>query len=81
MSSRRMSEWGGYVMLAGPGSWLPLFVLTTLHVEEMARREQRVVLRITPSMTFESPPRHVYKPKDVEGLTHGLGQSLPWNAQ
>ena len=36
--------------------------------------------RITPYMTFESPPRHVYKPDDVKGLTHGLGTSLPWDA-
>ncbi|MBI4610081.1 MAG: PPOX class F420-dependent oxidoreductase [Candidatus Rokubacteria bacterium] len=51
------------------------------HVAEMSRREQRVMLRITPYMTFESPPRHVYKPEDVQGLTHGLGQSLPWDAK
>jgi PPOX class probable F420-dependent enzyme len=50
------------------------------HVAEMARREERVVLRIAPYMTFETPPRHVYKPDDVKGLTHWLGQSLPWNS-
>jgi PPOX class probable F420-dependent enzyme len=53
---------------------------TRQHVEEMARRENRVMLRITPYMTFETPPRHVYKPGDVQGLTHGLGTSLPWDA-
>jgi hypothetical protein len=50
------------------------------HVEEMTRRENRVMLRITPYMTFETPPRHVYKPDDVKGLTHWLGTSLPWSA-
>ena len=50
------------------------------HVAETTRREKRVMLRITPYMTFESPPRHVYQPDDVKGLTHGLGQSLPWAA-
>jgi hypothetical protein len=30
-------------------------------------------------MTFESPPRHVYQPDDVKGLTHDLGTSLPWD--
>ena len=50
------------------------------HVAEMSRREKRVIVRITPYMTFESPPRHVYKPEDVKGLTHDLGQSLPWDA-
>ncbi len=49
-------------------------------VAERAVREKRVVLRITPYITFESPPRHVYKPDDVKGLTHDLGTSLPWNA-
>jgi len=53
---------------------------TRQHVEEMARRENRIILRVTPYMTFESPPRHVYKPDDVKGLTHGLGASLAWDA-
>ena len=49
------------------------------HVAERVEREKRVILRVTPSMTFESPPRHVSKPDDVIGLTHWLGTSLPWN--
>jgi len=40
--------------------------------------ERRVRLRLRPYATFESPPRHVYSADDVKGLTHGLGQSLPW---
>jgi len=51
---------------------------TREHVEEMARRENRIMLRITPYMTFETPPRHVYQPDDVKGLTHWVGTSLPW---
>ena len=51
---------------------------TREHVEEMARRENRIMLRITPYMTFETPPRPVSKPDDVKGLTHWLGASLPW---
>lgn len=50
------------------------------HVAERSLREKRVILRVTPYMTFESPPRHVYKPDDVIGLTHNLGTSLPWDA-
>ena len=50
------------------------------HVAETSRREERVVLRVTPYMTFESPPRHVSQPDDVKGLTHDLGMSLPWDA-
>lgn len=40
--------------------------------------ERRVQLRLRPYETFESPPRHVYSPRDVIGLTHDLGQRLPW---
>ena len=47
-------------------------------VEEGARREDRVVLRLTPYETFESPPRHVTAPEDVQDLTHGYGETLPW---
>ena len=48
-------------------------------VEEGARREGRVVLRMTPYSTFHSPPKHVHGPSDVsEKLLHGLGDALPW---
>jgi PPOX class probable F420-dependent enzyme len=48
-------------------------------VEEGARREGRVVVRVTPYATFHSPPRHVHSEKDVnEKLVHGLGDSLLW---
>jgi PPOX class probable F420-dependent enzyme len=48
-------------------------------VEEGARREGRVVLRLTPYSTFHSPPKHVHGPGDVnEKLLHGLGDALPW---
>ena len=50
------------------------------HIAESSWREERVVLRVTPYLTFESPPRHVSQPDDVKGLTHGLGTSLPWSA-
>ncbi len=48
-------------------------------VAEGARREDRVVLRLTPSATFESPPRHVNEAADInESLIHGYGALLPW---
>ncbi len=47
-------------------------------IRQGAITEKRVVLRLRPYQTFETPPRHVYSAKDVEGLTHGLGQPLPW---
>ncbi len=47
----------------------------------LAREEGRVVVRIKPYATFESPPRHVYDPDDVAALTHGYGANLPWGAE
>lgn len=49
-------------------------------VYELARKEGRVVVRVTPESTFESPPRHVYQPDDVKTLSHGFGATLPWGA-
>lgn len=46
--------------------------------EQTARREQRVILRLTPYSTFETPPRHVYSEKDAVGLTHWTGSVMPW---
>lgn len=45
---------------------------------ERVIRERRVQLRLQPYESFESPPRHVYSPSDVIGLTHDMGQRLPW---
>jgi PPOX class probable F420-dependent enzyme len=46
----------------------------------LGAKEGRVVVRIRPESTFETPPRHVYKPDDVKTLSHWLGNTLPWNA-
>jgi len=51
-------------------------------VEQAARIEDRVVLRLRPYATFESPPRHVHSAEDVnEKLLHGYGRTMPWNAR
>ena len=47
-------------------------------IAEMARQEQRVVVRVRPYATFETPPRHVYKMSDIDKLTHFTSTSLPW---
>jgi PPOX class probable F420-dependent enzyme len=48
-------------------------------VADGVSREDRVVLRLAPYATFETPPRHVYGADDInEKLTHELGTSLPW---
>jgi PPOX class probable F420-dependent enzyme len=47
-------------------------------IAELSRQEQRVVIRIRPYATFETPPRHVYKMSDIDTLTHFTSRSLPW---
>ena len=48
-------------------------------VAEGAKRENRVVIRLTPYATFCTPPRHVHGETDVNAsLTHELGNTLPW---
>jgi PPOX class probable F420-dependent enzyme len=48
-------------------------------IAEGVTREDRVVLRLTPYTTFETPSRHVHSVEDInEGLTHGLGVNMPW---
>ena len=47
-------------------------------VEEMCRREHRVVLTLSPYATFRTPPRHVREATDLKGLTHWTSKSLRW---
>jgi hypothetical protein len=49
-------------------------------VAEGAEKEGRIVLRLRPYATFETPPRHVSDESDVQTLTHWTSASLPWNA-
>ncbi len=54
-----------------PASKLP-------EIRKMCRDEQRVVIRVKPYATFATPPRHVYKAEDIDGLTHSTSTSMPW---
>jgi hypothetical protein len=45
---------------------------------QMAQDEQRVVIRVRPYATFETPPRHVYKMSDIDTLSHFTSSSMPW---
>jgi PPOX class probable F420-dependent enzyme len=54
-----------------PASKLP-------EIQRMARDEERVVIRVKPYATFATPPRHVYKAEDIDGLTHFTSTSMPW---
>jgi hypothetical protein len=47
-------------------------------VEQTARKEGRVVIRLQPHHTFTTPPQHVYRPEDNANLTHEPGELLPW---
>jgi hypothetical protein len=47
-------------------------------IAQLARDEDRVVIRVRPYATFETPPRHVYKMSDIDTLTHFTSSSLPW---
>ncbi len=47
-------------------------------IEQMAREENRVVIRVTPYATFATPPRHVYQADDIDTLTHFTSSSQPW---
>ena len=49
-------------------------------LRKLAIEEQRCVIRIKPESTFETPPRHVYEPGDVETLSHTLGATQLWDA-
>jgi hypothetical protein len=50
-------------------------------VAQGAKKEDRIVLRLRPYATFETPSRHVYDESDVNAsLTHWTSASVPWNA-
>jgi hypothetical protein len=44
-----------------------------------AQKEDRVVLRLRPYATFETPPRHVHSEADINRRSPtGSAPSLPW---
>ena len=48
-------------------------------VEEGARVENRVAVRLRPYATFYTPPRHVHSEADIgPGLLHSTSASVPW---
>jgi len=50
-------------------------------VEEMAKREDRVVLRVSPEFTFYTPPVHLNAGDDGSKMQHGYGQRQPWHTR
>lgn len=49
-----------------------------IDAEELCRREQRIVLRLSPYATFQTPPRHIHEAHELKGLTHWTSSSMPW---
>jgi PPOX class probable F420-dependent enzyme len=67
--------------IAGVMAGSPLDPSVRPLVAEGAKKEGRVVLRLRPYATFETPPRHVHDESDINpSLTHWTSTSLPWRA-
>jgi PPOX class probable F420-dependent enzyme len=67
--------------IAGVMAGKPLDESVRPLVAEGAKKEGRVVLRLRPYATFETPPRHVSSEADIDAsLTHWTSTSLPWDA-
>jgi hypothetical protein len=49
-------------------------------VEQMAEKEDRVVVRCGPYATFAQRPRHLYENDRVEEITHWESPIVPWDA-
>ncbi len=71
------------VMMAigGRMSGTPLPEAARPVVEEMRRKEDRVVLRCRPYATFAQPPRHLHRNDQAEEVTHWVTASMPWDAR
>ncbi|UCF21134.1 MAG: pyridoxamine 5'-phosphate oxidase family protein [Gemmatimonadota bacterium] len=71
------------VMMAVGGrmSGTPLDERARPVVEAMAKKEDRVVVRCRPYMTFAQPPRHLHRQDQEEEITHWVSASMPWDAE
>ena len=49
-------------------------------VQEMAKDENRIVIRCRPYSTFAQPPRHLYRNDQAERITHWIAAAMPWDA-
>lgn len=66
--------------VAGRMSGQPLGEGARPYVEEMAAKENRVVVRCRPYSTFTQPPRHLHRNDQEERITHWTSGVLPWDA-
>ncbi len=66
--------------VAGRMSGQPLGEEARPFLEQMAKDEDRVVLRCQPYATFATPPRHLASNDQDEKVTHWLSGTIPWDA-
>lgn len=66
--------------VAGRMSGQPLGEEARPFLEQMAKDEDRVVLRCRPYATFATPPRHLARNDQDEKVTHWLSGTIPWDA-
>ena len=65
--------------IAGVMAGTPMSDAVRPMMEQGARVEKRVAIRLRPYATFYTPPRHVHSEADVnEDLIHETGASVPW---
>ena len=67
------------MQIAGVMAGTPMSEDVRPMVEQGARAEKRVAVRLRPYATFYTPPRHVHSEADVNpSLTHETSASIPW---
>jgi Pyridoxamine 5'-phosphate oxidase len=65
--------------IAGVMAGTPMSENVRPMVEEGARVEKRVAVRLRPYATFYTPPRHVHREADINpDLLHETSASIPW---
>lgn len=70
------------VMMAVGGrmSGQPLGDEARPHIQEMCKRENRVVIRCRPYSSFATPPRHLHRNDQAKELSHWVSGVMPWDA-
>lgn len=64
--------------VAGRMSGDPLGEDARPFVQDMAEKENRVVLRLRPCETFAQPPRHLHSNDQDEEITHWISSMMHW---
>jgi PPOX class probable F420-dependent enzyme len=67
------------MLIAGVMAGAPMSEDVRPMVEDGARQEKRVAVRLRPYATFYTPPRHVHSEADIgPDLLHETSTSMPW---